>query len=193
MTLTKSTFIGGVKDVKIFPITKDDATGYTVGTGIDVPGAKSFSVDYEIDEKELTGDETTLDIWTKSKKVNVTVEYAALSFDLETALLNGVSSTSGSTPNQVQEQGMSLGTLTNYFQVAFKSDYVDKLGNAADCHTYVMKCKVSANKNDNKEQDYATFSFDCKGINTVYEFTAGKALQRQIHETAADLTAVVSV
>ena len=191
--LTKETFTGGVKDLKIFPITKDDATGYTVGTAVDIPAAQSFKVDYEFDSKELFGDEEIQDIWSKIKKANVSIEYGKTSLDLEAALLGGTVTTSGSTPNQVQSQGVTLGTLSNYFQIAFKSDYVDKLGNAADMHVYVMKCKVTADSFDSSSEEYGKLSFDAEGINTKYDFsTKGKALQRQIHETNTDLTAVVS-
>ena len=193
MALAKKTFVLDVKDCKVFPITADSATAYTVGTGIDVPTVQSAKFDFEVDEKELYGDEQIRDIFTKCKKVTWSVDYGEMSLDLQAAIMGGAVVESGTTPSQKERFGYSLGVNDTYFQLAFKSDYADSTGaDIADLHTYIMKCKINANSFEAKSEEYGTLTFGGTGINTNYEFAAGKALYIDLNETDTALTAIVS-
>ena len=181
-----------LKDCKIFPITKDDSTGYTVGTAIDVPTVQSVKFDFEIDEKELYGDEEIKDIYTKAKKVTWSVDYGEMSLDLQAAILGGSVVASGQTPNQKNTFGYSLGVNKQYFQLAFKSDYTNELEDVADLHVNIMKCKISADSFEAKSEEYGTLTFGGSRINTTNELSAGKALYITLNETDTNLTAIVS-
>ena len=70
MTISRKTALLGINDLKIFPITEDSSEKFTVGSGVDVPGIRQLSVTFDIDEKELTGDEKTLAVASKIKAVS---------------------------------------------------------------------------------------------------------------------------
>ena len=85
MALVKRSFTLGIDDAKVFPITADTDSAYTVDTGVDIPTAQSISVEFEFDEKELYGDEEIRDIYSKAKKINWSIDYGELDFDLQAA------------------------------------------------------------------------------------------------------------
>lgn len=193
MAIAKKTFTLGIDDCKVFPITADSSTAYTVGTGIDVPTAQSFSLEFEVDEKELYGDEKIRDIYTKCKKINWSVDYGELDLDLQAAIMGGAVVSSGSTPNQKNRFGYSLGANDKYFQLGVKVNYTDELGgDVDDIHFYLMKCKINANSFTAASEEYGTLTFGGTGINTTNVLSAGQALYIDTNETAGELTAIVS-
>ena len=194
MALTKETFSLGINDLKLYPITADTASAYTIGTGVDVPGVQSITFEITIDEKELKGDETIQDIWSKAQSVKVDFSSAKMSLDVLKSLLGGTITSSGTTPSQSQTWSYDLGVINAYVQVAAKIDYVDTLANLEDLHIHFMKCKLSSTSGGSGTEEYATNEFSCKGINTQYAFTApkGKAITVSMNETAASLSGIAS-
>ena len=65
MAIQTVTKVYGVDDFKIFPVTQDTKDGFACGEAIDCVGVKQVSITFEADEKELTGDEMTLDTMSK--------------------------------------------------------------------------------------------------------------------------------
>lgn len=192
MALAKKTFTLGADDCKVFPITADSSTAYTVGAGIDVPTVQGFTVDFEIDEKELFGDETIRDIYTKCKKVTWTVDYGELDLDLQAAIMGGTVVTSGTGATEKARFGYSLGTNDKYFQLGFQVKYTDQLGLVKNLHIYIMKCKINANSFTASSEEYGTLKFGGSGINTTNALSAGKALYIDALAADTNLTAIVS-
>ncbi|MGN0192609.1 MAG: hypothetical protein ACI4CY_03685 [Candidatus Gastranaerophilaceae bacterium] len=190
MTVSKKTALLGVNDLKIFPITKDDSSAFTCGNGIDVPGVRQISVTFEIDEKELTGDEKTLAVSSKIKSVTFTSEYAELSLDVLAALSGGTVET----PSSADAQNFSLGEngKPGYFQLQAKIDGTDSI-NGGDCHICIYKAKVTAMPINGVQSDFATYTFDGKGVFTEHKFDSeSKLIDIDFHATAKDLSAKVS-
>lgn len=52
MTVKTTSKVFGIDDIKIYPITEDTETAYTLGEAIDVPGAKNLSIDLEIEDRK---------------------------------------------------------------------------------------------------------------------------------------------
>ena len=194
MALVKETFTLGINDCKLYPITSDTDSEFVCGTGVDVPGIQEVTMEIEIDEKELYGDEQVLDIYSKAKKVNFTATCAKVSLDVIAATLGGTVTAGGSTPNQTQTLSYDLGTISNYFQLAGKVDYVEELQAVGDYQFNITKCKINSNSFGQPAEEYGTFSFAGNGINSTYGFTApkGKALTLKLAETASALAAVTS-
>lgn len=192
MALAKKTFALGADDCKVFPITADTAVAYTCGTGIDVPTVQGFSIEFEIDEKELYGDEEIRDIYSKCKKINWSVDYGELDLDLQAAIMGGAVVASGSTPNQQSRFGYTLGVNDAYFQLAFQVKYTNSLGDVEDLHFNIMKAKINANSFTASSEEYATLKFGGTGINTTNVLSAGQALYIDMNETETALSAIVS-
>ncbi len=190
MTISKKTALLGVNDLKIFPVTKDDSTGFTTGTGIDVPGIRQISVTFEIDEKELTGDEKTLAVSSKIKSVSFSSEYAELSLDVLSALSGG--SVATSTSNNVETASFSFdsGDIPDYFQLQAKIDGTDSIS-GGDCHICIYKAKVTAMPINGVQGDFATYTFEGKGVFTEYKFSGSvsKLIDIDFHSQAVDLSA----
>lgn len=191
MTISKKTALLGINDLKIFPITEDSDVKFTVGDGIDVPGIRQLSVTFDIDEKELTGDEKTLAVASKIKAVSFSSEYAELSLDVLSALSGG--SVSTATDGKTATFSLSDGDKPDYFQLQAKIDGTDSIS-GGDCHICIYKAKVTAMPINGVEGDFATYTFEGKGVFTAHNFDGKKAklIDVDFHSTAAELTAKVS-
>lgn len=193
MTLSRKTALLGVNDLKIFPVTKDDSTGFTTAAAIDVPGVRQISVTFDIDEKELTGDEKTLAVSSKIKSVSFTSEYAELSLDVLAALSGG--NVTSSTSDNVETATFSFAAddKPSYFQLQAKIDGTDSI-TGGDCHICIYKAKVTAIPVNGVQNDFATYTFEGKGVFTEHLFggTKSKLIDIDFNSSAKELTAKMS-
>lgn len=169
MTISHKTALLGVDDLKIFPITNDTEESFTLGEGLDVPGVRQISLTFEIEQKELTGDEKTLAVSSKIKSVTFNSEYAELSLDVLAALSGGSVSTSGEGDSESATFTFADGDLPTYFQLQAKINGTDSIV-GGDCHIVLYKCKASAIPINGVQSDFATYTFDGKGVFTEYKF-----------------------
>lgn len=192
MAVKKVTKVYGVDDFKLFPITQDDDTTFTCGNAIDAVGVKQVSITFEADEKDLTGDEMTLDTIAKVKSITVSTEIAKLNLDA-LALFTG-----GTVTDSTNSSTLSIGSNASgnqrYFQAQFQIKTTDNEG--GDLHYIVYKAKATSTPINGTEDDYATFTIDCKGVFTTHKFGTGTAAEQklvdiQINETVTALAAVV--
>ena len=190
MTISKKTALLGVNDLKIFPVTKDDSSGFHVSAGIDVPGVRQISLTFDIEEKELTGDEKTLAVSSKIKSIAFTSEYAELSLDVLSALSGGKVSQTGTSPNDSATFSYTANDKPAYFQLQAKIDGTEDIV-GGDCHFCIYKAKVTAMPINGVQGDFATYTFEGKGVYTEYAFgSAGsKLLDITFNSTAKELAA----
>ena len=195
MTISHKTALLGVDDLKIFPITNDSEESFTVSEGIDVPGVRQISLTFEIEQKELTGDEKTLAISSKIKSVTFNSEYAELSLDVLSALSGGSVSSAGNGDSESASFSFSDGDLPKYFQLQAKINGTDSIV-GGDCHIVIYKCKASAIPINGVQSDFATYTFDGKGVFTEHKFGAdtpkAKLVDINFNAKAKELSAVVS-
>lgn len=190
MPITHVTPILGVDDCKIYPITVDSENAFTLGTAVDVPGIKQVSLTLEIDEKELTGDEKTLAVSSKIKSVTVNSEYAKLSLDVLTALSGGSVTDTAATKATLRIGEKAIPT---YFQLQMQIKGTDDII-GGDCHLIVYKAKATAIPINGTEGDYATCTFDAKGVftNCKWGSTVNEArlVDVDLNSTAVNLSGV---
>ena len=194
MALKTVTKLFGVDDAKLFPVTEDSETQFTCGTGIDLPGVRQISLTYEIEEKSLTGDEKVLDVSNKIKSVSFNMEYAKLSLEVLAQLTGGSYSTSGSDDAETATFSFGGGDLPNYFQL--KAQILDTNNECGDVHFCIYKAKATAIPLNGVQDDFATLTFDGRGVYTEHEFgeegsKQTKLIDIEIHAKAKDLTATV--
>lgn len=195
MAISHKTALLGVDDLKIFPITNDSEDSYTVSDGIDVPGVRQISLTFEIDQKELTGDEKTLAVSSKIKSITFNSEYAELSLDVLAALSGGAVSTSGTGDTETASFSFSDGDLPSYFQLQAKINGTDSIV-GGDCHIIIYKCKASAIPINGVQSDFATYTFDGKGVFTEHKFGSSSPVAKLVdinfNAKAKDLSAITS-
>ena len=166
MTVKTTSKVFGIDDIKIYPITEDTETAYTVGDAIDVPGAKNLSIDLEIEEKDLTGDNIVLDVYSNIKKATFNVGFAKLSLELLKAALGGRLVSSGSTPSGKQVFSLQSGDKPSYFQLAAQVANIDE----GSLRINIMKCRISAAPLSAVENDFATYSLSGSAVFTSKKF-----------------------
>lgn len=195
MAIQTITKVYGVDDFKMFPVTQDDTAGFKCGDAIDGVGVKQVSVTFEADEKDLTGDEMTLDTISKIKSVTVSTEVAKLNLDAM-ALFTGGNVTS-STNSSTLSIGSSASGNQKYFQAQFQIKTTDNEG--GDLHYVIYKAKATSTPINGTEDDYATFSIDFKGVFTTYAgFDGADSTKEQklvdiiINKDVTALAAIVS-
>ena len=190
MALKTVTKLFGVDDAKLFPVTEDSESKFTCGTGIDLPGVRQISLTYEIEEKSLTGDEKVLDVSNKIKSVTFNMEYAKLSLEVLAQLTGGTYSISGQDDTEVGTFTFGGGDLPNYFQL--KAQILDTSNDGGDIHFCIYKAKATAIPINGVQNDFATLTFDGRGVYTEHEFGAEgnkqtKLMDIEIHAKAQDL------
>lgn len=190
MTISKKTALLGVNDLKIFPVTNDSQSKFTTGAAIDVPGVRQISITFDIDEKELTGDEKTLAVSSKVKAVSFTSEYAELSLDVLSALTGGDVSVNTTNNIETATYSFSDNDKPAYFQLQAKIDGTEGII-GGDCHFCIYKAKATAMPINGVQGDFATYTFEGKGVFTECLFGNGKAklIDIDFHSTAKELTA----
>lgn len=193
MTIQTVTKSYGVDDFKIFPITQDTKDGFTCGTAIDCVGVKQVSITFEAEEKDLTGDEMTLDTISKVKSLTVSTELAKLNLEAMELFTGGKLTTD--TDSATLSIGSNASGNQKYFQAQFQIKATDNDG--GDLHYIVYKAKATSTPINGTEDDYATFTVDLKGVYTtcdkfpVGDTTEQKLVDIKINKTATDLAAVV--
>jgi type VI protein secretion system component Hcp len=192
-TITK---VYGVDDFKMFPITQDDLDGFACGEAIDGVGVKQVSITFEADEKDLTGDEMTLDTMSKVKSVTISTELAKLNLEAMELF------TGGNLTTDEDSATLSIGSSASgnqkYFQAQFQIKATDNEG--GDLHYIVYKAKATSTPINGTEDDYATFTVDLKGVYTAYdkfpakgEATEQKLVDIKVNKTITPLAAVVAI
>lgn len=180
MPLTRESVLLGINDAKIFPITVDDSTALNYGAGVDVPGISNMKVSSKFIEKELKGDESIIDAYSKLEKIEWSIEHGVVSLAALAIMIGGEVNLTGVTPNQKQTYSLTEDDLPNYFKMEGKTDYAD----VGDAHFVLYKCKCSSLDYTLKGEDYATISASGKGIKTRYN---GKIKDIEFNETAEDI------
>lgn len=97
MALTTIPLPYGLRDVAIFPL-----TGEVVGTGVDLPNARTLSFSEAEDFEELRGDDGVAAVRGKGASVNWSLEGGGISLEAVKALYGGTITTTGTTPNQIK-------------------------------------------------------------------------------------------
>jgi hypothetical protein len=194
MTIKTVTKLFGVDDAKLFPITEDSIEKFSCADGIDLPGVRQISLTYEIEEKSLTGDEKVLDVSNKIKSITFNIEYAKLSLEVLAQLTGGTYTTASTDDEEIGTFSFGGGDLPNYFQL--KAQILDTSNDGGDVHFCIYKAKATAIPINGVQDDFATLTFDGKGVYTEHEF--GEAGQKQtklmdieIHSKAKALSATV--
>lgn len=165
MPISHITKMFAVQDAKIAPMTADPPGGTaTYGTIIDLPGIKSVGMSFDIENKQLRGDNSLLDENSILTGLSLSVEWAKLSLDIQAALLGGTV-TDGGTGTTETATFARLGTNSlAYFKFEAKTptDGVDTIG--GDAHLVVYKCILSGfGSLGFAEEDYQTLSADFRG------------------------------
>jgi phi13 family phage major tail protein len=73
----------GFSGLKIYPVTKNDGTGYTVGTAVAVSGAQSFSRSPETSDWKIYADDGIYDSGSDWQGDKVTLELAELPLEIK--------------------------------------------------------------------------------------------------------------
>lgn len=196
MALKTVTKLFGVDDAKLFPVTEDSEAQFVCGEGIDLPGVRQISLTYEMEEKSLTGDEKVLEVSNKIKSVTFNMEYAKLSLEVLAQLTGGTYTTTGEDDSAVGSYTFGGGDLPNYFQL--KAQILDTSNDGGDVHFCIYKAKATAIPINGVQNDFATLTFDGKGVYTEHEFgeegsKQTKLMDIEIHAKAKDLTATQDV
>jgi methionine-rich copper-binding protein CopC len=154
-----------VDDAKLRQILTDPVGGPTTfGEWLDVFGVNGFSLSPEYTEKELAGDATTIDQYSKLKKLtgsfNCQVTFATLE-----VLLGATAAYTGSSPNETATLVLSSSDLPNYFELDVRSSYrggADAAG--GDFHIRISKAKMTKFTYTMASEEYATLQIDWAGV-----------------------------
>lgn len=189
MPVTHFTKVFAVTDAKINKMLTDVTGGSTTyGASIDVPGIKSIKISGDVENKKLRGDNGLLDSDSVLTNVTAEVEHAKLSLDAISAILGGVVTDTGTTPNQVATHNLIGPGFANAAKpVPFKLSGISASADpiAGNVSLILHKCILSGFPDFGlAEEDYQTVSFKCDAMPLL---SSGLWLTTAVNETAATI------
>lgn len=175
-----------LENVMVYEMTADAGSEPTYGTGILVPGTTKLGIKPEMVSAELEGEGTLLDVFSKMKSAEVSIDLAYLNMQLA-AILTGVTvATTGTTPNQVTTMDVTKNSRPKWFKIEGRWMYPG-LGLGSVNFT-LYKCKATdpgAIEIEDANGDFGKPTVVAKVIPTI---STGKIYSVAANETAALLT-----
>jgi hypothetical protein len=139
MPLTVIPLPYGLRDVKVTPYT--DASATTLGTGVDLPNARTFSFSEAEEFSELRGDDKLVSTRGRGSSVEWDLEAGGLSLEALKVMTGGTITTSGTTPSQVKTFSKKTTDTRPYFRV--EGQIISDSG--GDIHCVLPRCRVTGN------------------------------------------------
>src|SRR5690349_19739822 len=109
----------GMRDTKVTPYTNSLLT--TLGTGTDVPNARTLSFSESEDYEELRGDDKVISIVGKGPSVEWEMESGGISVPAYKNMNGGTTTTTGTTPAQVTTYTKKVTDARPYFKAEGQS------------------------------------------------------------------------
>jgi hypothetical protein len=181
MALTSNTKAFGIDDAKISGITVDNATALTYETGIDVPGIQAIGMSPSYIEKDLKGDEKTLDYYTKLESIEWNFTHAKVDLAVLEIIMGGTLASGGTAPASTETLSLKGADIPGYFKLEGQVKYTD----AGDLHLVLYKCKANKVDIEFKNEEYAVISASGKAIPTIKD---DKVWDIVINETAVAIS-----
>lgn len=159
----------GVTDAKIYAVTGDTASAYTYGSGIDVPGVKSITLDGSTSTKTLRGDNALLDSMIALDSITGTIQFAKDSLDVTAAAL-GLTVDDDTNTAELLIDGDAAPQPLRLEAIAAGSDFISGGVKLYIAKMYMVPIAGLA------EEDYQTFSVPFTTAPTVYRNGDSKRL-----------------
>lgn len=125
----------GMRDVKLTPYTIGD----TLGTGVDLPNARTFSFSEAEEFETLRGDDKTVAIRGRGASVGWDLESGGISLTAYQIMAGGAILTTGTTPNKKATYTKKVTDVRPYF----KAEGQAISDNGGDFHAVVHKCRAT--------------------------------------------------
>lgn len=135
MALATTILPYGLRDVKLTPY---DAAG-TLGTSVDLPGARTLSFSEAEDFEELRGDDGVMAIRGKGANVEWELESGGISLEAWKVLSGGTITSSGTTPAAKKSYKKTSADTRPYFKA--EGQAISDSG--GDFHAVLFKCRAS--------------------------------------------------
>lgn len=172
-----------VDDAKLAALATDPTGGTaTYGTSVDLPGIKTVGISFEINNKELRGDNRRLESDSTLVGINGTFSHAKMNIDAVPILIGGTVVDSGVAPNQTARyRRIGTDSFSNFkFEARTPANGVNITG--GDGHMVIYKAKVSSYELGHAEEDYQIFSGTFSGVYRVSDDVLWDLI---LNETAA--------
>jgi hypothetical protein len=149
MALTSVPLPYGLRDIRLTPYT--DATCTTLGTGVDLPNARTLSFSEAEDFEELRGDDKVVTTRGKGAGVEWELESGGLSYEALKVMAGGTVTSTGVTPTQTKKFVKKVTDARPFFQI--EGQAISDSG--GDVHCVIPRCRVT----DSIEGEFADGSF----------------------------------
>lgn len=129
----------GMRDVMLKPFS--DAGLTTLGSGVDLPNSRTLSFEEQEEFEELRGDDKVIAIRGKGASVSWEQEAGGLSIPAYKTMNGGSSTTTGTTPNQVNSYNKKVTDARPYFQQ--EGQAISDSG--GDFHARILRSRADEN------------------------------------------------
>lgn len=178
----------GAADAKLFKMTADTQGGSTTfANGVDVPGVQVLDINPEFTNVELRGDNTVVDIYTRTKKIKGKLGWAKMSLDILKILFGGtITDTGEGTSSQRRTYDTYSTDIPGYWKLELAVDYTGSENSGEGWHVVLPKCKLTNFSISYADEKHASISIDFEAIPQL----SNNLLMTKWHEKT--LTSIVS-
>jgi hypothetical protein len=178
----------GAADAKLFKMTADTSGGSTTyDNGVDVPGVQVLDITPEFINVELLGDNTVVDIYSRTKKIKGKMSFAKMSLDILKIILGGTLTDTGEgTSAQRRTYDVKKTDIPGYFKIELAVDYTGSENAGEGWHVVLPKAKLTNFSMSYAGEKHAAISFDFEAIPLL----SNDLLMQKWHEDT--LTAIVT-
>lgn len=169
----------GLRDIRLYPVNSDGS----IGAGVDLPAAQTFTFTDQETFAELMGDDKTFAAHGNGPTVAWELDAGGISIAAYQILAGGASALTGTTPNQINTYTKGVYDQRPYFQV--EGQAISDSG--GDLHCRVYRCKATGDI----EGSFANGAFaltKAKGVG--YGDTFGAAPTNKLYVFVQNETAV---
>lgn len=182
MSLTQHALPFGLRDVKLSPITGEN----TVGTGVDLPVARTFSFSESEDFETLQGDDSTAASVGSGPTAGWELESGGLPFEAFRVMAGGTITESGTTPARKK----TFSKLTTDRRPYFQTEGQAISDSGGDVHGILYRCKADGDL-EGEWGNGAFFLLSASG--TAFGDTVGTSPTNKLYDFVQNETAIAIV
>ncbi len=155
MALSKQCYIFSVKQLKIYPLTEDNETNLTYGTGIEIPQAKklTFKPVYETYKCKHNG--KTMDQIIDLIEGEWSLDCNLLDLEVLSKLEGDTLTTTGLDETETHELELNASSEPPYFKIEAKVKYTGKNSTVKDAHIILHKCIANRPETNLEDASYS--------------------------------------
>jgi len=165
MALTHNSEWFSIDQCKLYKMTADVTTNPTYSAGVALPGVRMVSIEPDVLNKELFGDNKIIGRAAKTRQIMSKLGYAKPDLDILNIIGGGTAVDAGTTPNQTATYTQLGADFGGYFKIEYR--ILQASVGIGSVNVTFFKCKISDFGLPSNQEDFTIPTLGVAAIATV--------------------------